>query len=293
MIDGMVLLSKPEGVTSFRALGALKKTLSTKKVGHTGTLDKFATGLMVVLTGKMTKFAPYITGMDKEYEAVFRFGETTETLDPEGEVTEEAPVPTLEEIEKAVKEKFTGKIMQIPPDFSAVHIGGQRAYQLKLQGKEVKIPPREVDIQKYEILSWDGRDLKVRVACSKGTYIRSLARDLARETGSAAYVLTLHRTKVGMFTLEGALSPDDFQKENLISSYGLMHMLDNVETAYVKEAAVSRIKNGQPFKASYFTNEGYKKFQGKVGLFTETRDFLALVERKGPGYTYCFVAGGS
>ncbi len=198
--QGLAVCYKAPGITSFSYLGAIKRYANTRKVGHTGTLDKFATGMLIALIGPWTKLGELFTGQDKHYEAVFHFGEERSTLDPEGDIVREAEVPSLEAIE-AVLPQFFGRIMQVPPQFSAVHVGGKRAYQQAAKGEVVEIPPREIEIYAFEIVSWETPRLRVRIHCSKGTYIRSLARDLARACDSAAYVEELHRSVVGPFVL--------------------------------------------------------------------------------------------
>ncbi len=287
--DGMILLKKPEGKTSFQALGVLKRKLNTKKVGHTGTLDKFATGLLVILTGKMTKFAPYITGMDKTYQATFRFGTTTTTLDPEGDFLGEKPLPELELIRDVISDNFTGTISQIPPDFSAVHIGGQRAYQLKLKGEEVKIPPRNITINSFDILSWDGQDLKVEISCTKGTYIRSIARDLGELTGSLAYVTTLSRSVVGPFDIKDSVTGEEFSEDNLTNPFDLISSLGR-QISYVTEEAAGEIGNGKKIRSEYFTPDSPKYSDGDIALFTDKKEFVAMINNISGRSTYLFVA---
>ncbi len=148
--SGLILLNKPSGITSFRVLNIIKKKLNSGKVGHTGTLDKFAEGLMLVLTGKMTKLAPFFSNMDKEYLGVYKFGEETSTLDPEGEITATAAVPGIGIIEKNL-DNFIGNILQRPPEFSAIHINGKRAYKIAVSGQKPVIPERPVTIYDYRI----------------------------------------------------------------------------------------------------------------------------------------------
>lgn len=286
--DGMIMLNKPEGITSFRALGILKKKLNTKKVGHTGTLDKFASGLLIILTGKMTKFAPYITGMDKTYLATFRFGTSTTTLDPEGDFTGEKDIPTIENIKDVIEKEFQGKITQTPPDFSAVHVGGKRAYQLKLEGKEVKIPPREITINYFKVLNWDGRDLQVEISCSKGTYIRSIARDLGLKCNSLAYVTDLKRTVVGPFKIDGSVNGEDFDQSNLVSPYDLIKGLEK-NISYVTEEGAKMISMGRPIKKSYFAKESPTFKNGEIALFDEDKKMVAMIENREGISKYLFV----
>lgn len=185
----------------------LKKALDTTKVGHTGTLDSFAQGLLVVCTGRLTKLSGYITAFDKDYSAVIKFGEETDTLEYTGNIVRTAPLPTEDQLVKAV-EQFTGTYDQVPPVFSSIHIDGKRASELIRKGKEAEIPPRKVTIYKAQISELlKDSDNKVQYAridfsVSKGTYIRSLARDIANACGSAAFLAGLYRTRVGTFKVE-------------------------------------------------------------------------------------------
>jgi tRNA pseudouridine55 synthase len=211
---GLILIDKPVGLTSFQLLSPVKRAAGTKKVGHAGTLDKFASGLMLVLIGQATRFVQFLTAEDKEYVADIRFGEETETLDPEGAVTERAAPPDRETVEQILP-RFTGAISQRPPAFSAVHIDGKRAYKRALDGEVPEMPEREVTIHSLELLEWDGdrseagSRARIRVSCSKGTYIRSLARDIALAAGSRGHLSALRRTRVGEFTVDMAQSPDE------------------------------------------------------------------------------------
>jgi tRNA pseudouridine55 synthase len=205
--SGILLYAKPPGITSFASLYRVKKALGTKKVGHTGTLDSFAQGLLVLLAGRYTKLAPHITGCDKTYRAVIRFGAETDTLDPTGTPVERALPPT-EAAFRGVVPQFTGRIRQRPPAYSALHIGGKRSSDLARAGKAVEPEPREVTVHSLEILEFTGQTATVNVRCSKGTYIRSLARDMALACGSRAHLEVLVRTAVGPFTLEEALPPE-------------------------------------------------------------------------------------
>ena len=207
MISFLHLLDKSAGISSFSALGALKRSLGTRKVGHAGTLDPFATGLLAALSGKLTKAAFLTEGLDKEYVSVFRFGRETDTLDTEGKVIAEAPVPSESRI-LSVLDDFRGDVVQRPPAFSAVKINGKRAYKQAREGRDVEMPERTVRVEELDVLSWDSGDLKVRIRCSKGTYIRSIARDLGLACGSRAYCRELRRTAIGPFRVEDASEPE-------------------------------------------------------------------------------------
>lgn len=195
----ILILDKEEGLTSFSSLNSVKKAYKPLKVGHTGTLDKFASGLMVVLTGAATKLAPVFSGMDKSYRATIRFGAETDTLDPEGEIIANAPLPDEESLKAAIK-SFTGSIMQRPPVYSAIHVDGKRAYQEARRGKEVEMPLRNVFIHSIKLESFTKDEAVIIAHVSKGTYIRSLARDIAIEAGSRGYLTALDRLTVGPYT---------------------------------------------------------------------------------------------
>jgi tRNA pseudouridine55 synthase len=203
MPDGYILLHKPSGVTSFEALLPVKRLLGTGKVGHTGTLDKFADGLLIALVGKALKQQEAFTHLDKRYTAALFFGKETETLDPEGAVIAEADAPEEAALIAAL-EKFRGEIMQTPPAYSAIHVNGKRASQLARQGKAPELKARPVTIYALELLSYEKPLAKIAVHCSSGTYIRALARDIAYACRSRAYVSALTRTMIGPYRLEDA-----------------------------------------------------------------------------------------
>lgn len=288
--SGIVLIDKPQDITSFQALDTVKKKLGTGKVGHTGTLDRFASGLLVVCTGKFTKLAPYITGQDKEYEAVFRFGEETDTLDPEGGVTRRMPLPETEKINRSIG-RFTGTIMQKPPKFSAVHIGGKRAYRLARQGQDVDIPAREVRVNSITVTDWTPPDLACRIVCSKGTYIRSLGADIAADAGSCAFTAALRRTRVGSFSVSSARAPEHFSPEqDLITGKACFDPLPDIGIAEVRREYSRHIGAGKPLTDSLFTSppEG----EGILALFDDAGTFLALTEKKAGTIRYIFVMNG-
>jgi len=206
--SGLILLNKKPGITSFEALGAIKRALGTGKVGHTGTLDKFASGLLVVLAGRTLKFSTWFSHCDKQYIGRICFGAETNTLDPEGEKTAEAPLPSRERVESALA-KFTGSIMQSPPEYSAIHIKGKRASALARSGETVEMKERPVSIYRLELRLWQPPFAEIFVHCSSGTYIRSLARDIAILAGSRAHLCALTRTQVAGFKLEDAQCTED------------------------------------------------------------------------------------
>lgn len=206
---GIVLFAKRPGSTSFSSLFTIKHALKTSKVGHTGTLDSFASGLLVVCAGPLTRLASRITEFDKSYDAVIEFGRETDTLEWTGTTVRTAPLPEKDTVAASVA-RFTGKLMQKPPLFSALHVNGERASSIARSGRQADIPARPVtvfgaDIEEYLSASCGGvKAVRVKFAVSKGTYIRSLARDIGENCGSAAHLAGLRRLSVGSFRLEDA-----------------------------------------------------------------------------------------
>ena len=213
---GLLLLNKKPGITSFDSLGAVKRAFSTGKAGHTGTLDKFASGLLVVLIGRGLKLIPLFSSCVKEYTGTIRFGSETDTLDPEGLIIAQGPIPSEEAIKSSLA-GFRGEIFQEPPHYSALHIGGKRAHELARGGKAFKMPSRPITVFSLELISYTPPDAVIFVRVSPGTYIRSLARDIALACGSRAHLAALKRTAVGAFRLEASVE-DSGEDEKLINA---------------------------------------------------------------------------
>jgi len=201
----VLLLDKPLTWTSFDVVRKVKNTLRPRKIGHAGTLDPLATGLLILCTGKKTKDIDQIQAQEKEYEGTFRLGQTTPSFDLETPVDAEQPYAHLTEAEiRAAVATFLGKIEQIPPVFSAVKVEGKRAYELARQGQQAEIKPKTVEIKAFELTRIALPDLDFRIVCSKGTYIRSLARDLGVALGCGAHLTRLVRTRIGEYRLADA-----------------------------------------------------------------------------------------
>jgi len=207
--DGMQLINKPAGITSFGVVARVRRVLSQQlgkkaKVGHTGTLDPFATGLMIIVTGKECRNASNYSKLDKEYEATITLGVTSSTGDPEGELTQvPSSQPTKEAVEAALSQ-FVGEITQQPPMFSAIKINGRRAYDLARKGEVVDMPLRQVTIFSLELLDYTYPEIRIRVHVSSGTYIRTLAEDIGKVLATGAYCSQLRRTKVGQWNVADA-----------------------------------------------------------------------------------------
>jgi tRNA pseudouridine55 synthase len=212
--EGKVLLiNKPLRWTSFDAVRKIRNLIGVKKVGHAGTLDPLATGLLIICTGKFTKKLNEYMAQEKEYTGTFTLGATTPTYDLESEPVNFRSTSSVseEDIKKATL-PFTGEIMQVPPAHSAIKIDGTRVYELARQGKEVKIEPRKITIKQFEIINIELPVVHFRVVCSTGTYIRSLANDFGKALGCGAYLSSLCRTRIGEFKLCDALTIEEFEK---------------------------------------------------------------------------------
>ena len=205
--EGLLLVDKPAGITSHDAVQVVRRAYDQSSVGHLGTLDPFATGLLVMLLGRTTRLATFIDGDPKVYEAVVAFGTETNTDDLTGDVVRTAPVPSEQDVRAAVA-ALTGEIQQIPPAFSAKQIDGKRAYVSARKGEQLELKPVTVKVFDWKIDSFSGAELRATISCSGGTYIRSLARDLGRATGSAAHLAALRRTRSGDFDVANAVSLD-------------------------------------------------------------------------------------
>lgn len=215
MDDGIILIDKPAGMTSFGVVARIRRVLSEEngkkvKVGHTGTLDPFATGLMILVVGKECKNAEKYSKSDKTYEATIRLGQTSTTGDPEGEIIDVSNLePEKVDIASTLK-KFTGEISQTPPIYSAIKIGGRRAYKLARAGEEIEMPKRKVIIYYLELIDYSYPEIKIKTRVSSGTYIRSLAEDIGTSLGTGAYCNQLRRTEIDKWKTDDAQQLSDF-----------------------------------------------------------------------------------
>ncbi len=216
-MDGILIIDKEKGWTSFDVVAKIRNKFSVKKVGHTGTLDPMATGVLVLCLGKATKLSQKLTAYDKEYLAEITLGATSPTDDAEGEITQCTNLKKRTESEiQSVLDEFKGEIMQIPPKFSAKKIKGKRAYALARQGKEVKLEARKVKVKAIQLLEYSWPIVKLHIACGKGFYVRSLARDIGEKLQTGAYLSALRRTRVGNFSISEAKTIEKVKEENLL-----------------------------------------------------------------------------
>lgn len=216
MMDGLLIFDKEKGITSHDLVYKVRKKLGIKKVGHTGTLDPMATGVLVISIGKGTKTSDYILSSDKVYEAKIKLGVLTDSYDITGKILEEENVNFNEEEIKDALIKLTGKISQRPPIYSALKVKGKKLYEYAREGKDVEIKKRDVEIYKIDLLDFNGKDeFTILTKVSKGTYIRSLANDLGKSLGTYGTLTELRRTRSGSFKIEDAIKVSDFERSSL------------------------------------------------------------------------------
>lgn len=270
----VTVMKKEGGITSYRALSPLKQAVKGSKVGHTGTLDQFASGIMVALTGEATRLNPLFTACDKRYRAALSFGTETDTLDPEGQVVASGGrIPKREEVE-AVLPSFIGPCLQVPPVYSAIHIGGKRAYQEARKGNDVVLEPRPVTIHSLSLVDYRDGVAIIDAHVGKGTYIRSLGRDIARALGTYGHLEALERYKVGPFgysDVHGLPATAEESEENLRKLISTV-----VEVEY---GALRRIANG-------YLPQGALSLSGPEGhwamLYCRGR-FIGVLEQRQEG----------
>ena len=209
MADGLLLVHKPTGMTSHDAVDRVRRVLGIKKVGHAGTLDPMASGLLIMGVGRGTRLLRFLSDLEKEYEGTGKLGVETDTLDAEGQVVRTAPVDVAEEDLRSAMKELTGEIEQKPPAYSAVQIGGERMYKAARRGEAIEAPARAVRVDSFELERFAAPDCDFRVVCSSGTYVRSLVADVGTAVGSGAHLTRLVRTRIGRFDLADAISPDE------------------------------------------------------------------------------------
>jgi tRNA pseudouridine55 synthase len=246
--DGVLIVDKDEGETSFSVVRKVKKLLQVRKAGHAGTLDPFATGLLLVLVGQGTKLSPYLMAGDKTYLGTLTLGMETDTLDRTGRVTSVTAVPKLDpELVRERAKAFVGETEQTPPSFSALKVQGKRAYSLARKGMPLTLEKRRVRVMEWSVLSQDLPDVTFRVVCSSGTYIRTLAADLGKALGVGAHLKALRRTGIGPYRVEGALGSGNMgavpetMKEKIIP---LRRALPHFREVEVDESLALRVRRG-------------------------------------------------
>lgn len=269
-MDGFLVINKTKDWTSADVVNKIKRVLKIKKAGHLGTLDPDATGVLPIALGKATKVIRYINEGDKEYQAVMKLGEKTDTLDAAGKVIEKKGIPELnkDKIEKVLQD-FTGKISQTPPAYSAVKVDGVRAYELARKGKDVQIKPRDVFIKEISLTKIDIPFIAFNVVCSKGTYIRSLCSDIGERLGTVAHMFSLIRTASGQFEIDDAVNIDDLGKGRIIKIDEALGFMPEIR---IKKSFEDKVKNGMPITASFIEKTSHVfKLNEKVRIYSDER----------------------
>lgn len=278
-MDGVLIVNKPPGMTSHDVVARVRRIIGEKSIGHLGTLDPMATGVLPLVTGRFTRLAQFYSDADKRYEGRILFGWATDTYDSDGEpTTVEQPVNlTLEQLRDAAHE-FTGKIEQVPPPFSAKKISGVPAYKLARKGREVALEPKPVEVREFEIVKWDGREASFHSWVSSGTYLRSLAHDLGRKLGSGAHLSQLTRTTVREFSLDESHSLEELEQS--VSRGALetcfLHprlVLPEFPAVTAPAESIARLRNGGAVNLPEFTKAA------TVRVFAGQRELLAIARR--------------
>ena len=242
-MDGVILINKPKGITSRDVVNEVCKILKTKKVGHTGTLDPIASGVLVVCVGKATKLVDIITSANKEYVSTVKLGLLTDTLDLDGEVLKKEKVTIRKEELINVLNSFLGKYEQEVPIYSAVKVNGKKLYEYAREGKKVNLPKRMVEIKKIELINLTDEEYKFKVLASKGTYIRSLICDINRKLNVIGVMSDLVRTKQGIFNIDDAYTLEDIKTGNY-KMYTITDVLKNDNCVVINDKLFNSIKNG-------------------------------------------------
>jgi len=240
--DGLLLVDKPAGMTSHDVVLAARRAFGESRIGHAGTLDPFATGLLVLLLGRATRLLPYLDGIPKVYEATMRLGRETETDDLHGAVLRSAPPPGDDAIADAIAQ-LTGSLEQVPPAYSAKRVDGRRAYDAARAGVALELSPARVEVFAWRDVSRDGDVLRATIECGGGTYVRALARDLGRLSGSAAHLTALRRTRSGPFLVDDAVSVDDV-RDGRASLRPALDALPTIPHVTLEEVDAERVLRG-------------------------------------------------
>ena len=289
-MDGLLVIDKPEGLTSFDVVAEVRRHLHLKKAGHTGTLDPMATGVLPVCLGDATRLVPFIVEGEKAYEATVRLGAATDTQDRTGKIVSEAPVPplTAEQIEPVLA-RFRGEIDQAPPMYSAVRVAGKRLYELAREGKQVERATRKVTVHALTLAALELPRLRLSVRCSKGTYVRTLAHDIGEALGCHAHLSALRRTESGGFTLDQAvplgalrqMAPEEVTSRILTPNQALSCL----PAVQLPAALAAKVPKGQTLPVEDLKAQPLPEGR-RVRLVSEAGDLLAVAEWKNGGLSY-------
>ena len=278
-MNGIIIIDKPQEWTSNDVVSRLRRVFNTRRIGHGGTLDPMATGVLPIFVGRATRGVEFFEHAEKVYEATLRFGLTTDTEDITGKTITECEVHLTEEDLLAVLPKFRGDILQVPPMYSAIKVNGQKLYDLARKGREVERQPRPITIHELELLEFTGNEARLRVRCSKGTYIRTLCKDIGEALGCGGCMAALRRVEAGEYTLEGSIPLRQLLD---ISEAGedVEHLLRPVDTMFASHRKLSLnekqarlVKNGNAFASDCA--------DGTYRVYAPDGEFLALCKAEG------------
>lgn len=281
-MNGYINVYKPSGISSHDCIYKVRRALGTKRVGHTGTLDPMAEGVLPICVGKATRASDMIMATEKEYKATLTFGTKTTTADSEGEVLERSDyIPSKSEFESIIP-KFLGEIMQIPPMYSAVHHNGKRLYQLAREGKSVERSPRKITIFDIKLLSFGEGKATMLITCSKGTYIRTLLEDMAESIGTYGHMSALTRCRSGVFSIENSIKIEDISQEKLMPTDS---MFMHYEKIILNEENTKRVLNGVPLKIGCREGTIYRVYSNEdkflclsEGIAEDGRSVLKMIK---------------
>lgn len=270
--DGVLLVDKPTGMTSHDVVAVARRALHTRRIGHTGTLDPFATGLLVLLVGRATRLARFVDDEPKVYDATISFGRETTTDDLTGDTTREAPVPDAARIDEGIQ-RLTGRIEQRPPDYSAKKLAGRRAYAAARAGAPLELQPSSVVVHEWFVRRRTPTTLDVTITCGGGTYIRALARDLGRNTGSAAHLTALRRRRSGAFDVEQAVTVEDLRNHESPMLMPLYSAVSHLAAKRLDDGELRRVQHGNAVEGA--------GDDSLVALLDADGELVALAQREG------------
>jgi tRNA pseudouridine55 synthase len=286
MQSGLLVLNKPTGITSRDAVNMVQKFVRPLKVGHAGTLDPLAAGVLVVCVGTATRLIEYVQRRRKEYVGTFLLGRTSNSEDIEGEVVElkNPPVPTMGDLKSAAA-KLVGRTLQRPPAFSALKVQGKRAYDMARQGVDVQLEPRPIDVFECQVMQYAYPEFTLTITCGGGTYVRSLGRDLAESLGTGAVMSGLTRTAIGEFRLEAAVKPDDLDRNNWTESLlPMAAAVSDLPRIVLNDEQITRLGHGLVVEANMpdFSVCDAASI-GEAAAVDSTGQLVAIVESHGNG----------
>jgi tRNA pseudouridine55 synthase len=281
----LACIDKADGLTSFDVVARVRRITGCRRVGHGGTLDPFATGLLVIGIGPATRLMRFLSSGHKSYEATVRFGAETDSEDLTGSIVRESgEIPDADAIRAALP-AFTGRLMQVPPRLSAIHVDGERSYRRVRRGEEVELVAREVEVHRLELLAVQGVEARILVECGGGTYIRALARDLGRALQSAAHLSALRRTRVGPFDLDQALTLEEFATAWDAGARGLTPgaLVADWPSLELDEDRVQQVRNGTQPDPDWWAAHDWQRPPARVALLDGAGKLVGIAESTEPG----------